>query len=381
MRLELEKKQQEEENVGDQMADNQGQSRALRDISGLTSMMETAGNDARAMPGVEPSGSNGGFTTLHYENHDVVGPSVVTTSCQPEVPGTREDSLDLYAIRDDCYASEDAVDGSQSSVVQRKLHPEFSQAFQNFSGDAQSAASTGSGGGGGGGGGGMSFQQSYQDYGSPYVTGLQSASRIPQFQPAPQFQSPPNPVAFAHYGPHYGAAGQDGAAVGLPASCAQMHHVTVQQQQQQPPPPPPALQQQQQQQQQQQRQQQHSSYDHATVFAQEDIANSAQYTNLTSSVQPMNTSVVQQMQQGKLEPFSELLNSRYSYYGEMHESQQHHGTYGGHASHGSSGKITEVVESEPVASEQQLPSESTPDDCDENFGEIIKKSMVETVSA
>ncbi|EZA62713.1 uncharacterized protein LOC105288071 [Ooceraea biroi] len=374
MRLELEKKQQEEESVGehDQMADNhQAHSRGgpLRDIGGLAGVMNTVGSDACVIPGVGPGGGGGGFTTLHYEtNHDVVGPSVVTAGCQQEVPGTREDSLDLYAIRDDCYASEDAVDG-QSGVVQRKLHPEFSQAFQSFSAGAQPApAGSGGGpGGGGGGGGGMSFQQSYQDYGSPYVTGLQSASRIPQFQPAPQFQSPPNPAAFTHYGP-YGTAGQDVRAVGLPASCAQVHQVSAQQQQQQPPPPPPP---------QQQQHQQHS-YD-AAVFAQEEAASNAQYTNLTSSVQPMN--VVQQMQQGKLEPFSELLSGRYSYYGEMHEPQQHHGTYGGHTGHGSAGKVAEMVEPGQVAVEQQLPPEGTTDDCDENFGEIIKKSMVETVSA
>lgn len=374
MRLELEKKQQEEENVGehDQMVDNQGQSRIggpLRDIGGLAGVMESTSSDACAIPGVGPGGGNGGFTTLHYEtNHELVGPSVVTAGCQPEVPGTREDSLDLYAIRDDCYASEDAVDGSQSGVIQRKLHPEFSQAFQSFSASAQSAATTGtgSGPGGGGGGGSISFQQSYQDYGSPYVTSLQSASRISQFQPTPQFQ-PPNPAAFVHYGP-YGTAAQDATAVGLSASCAQVHQVTAQQQQQQPPPP------------QQQQQQQHSSYD-AAVFAQEEAVSSAQYTNLTNSVQSMSTSVVQQMQQGKLEPFSELLSGRYSYYGELHEPQQHHGTYGGHTSHGSAGKIVEMIEPGQLTDGQQLPSEDTADDCDENFGEIIKKSMVETVSA
>lgn len=93
----------------------------------------------------------------------------------------------------------------------------------------------------------------------------------------------------------------------------------------------------------------------------------------------MNASVVQQMQHGKLEPFSELLSGRYSYYGEMHDPHQHHGTYGGHASHG---KVADMVEPGQVSGEQQLPApESTSDDCDENFGEIIKKSMVETVSA
>ncbi|XP_050461067.1 uncharacterized protein LOC126856535 isoform X2 [Cataglyphis hispanica] len=362
MRLELEKKQREEEGGehADQVADNQrqggrGNGGSLRDIDSLG--MEIAGRsgDACAIPG---PGGGGGFTTLHYETGHEGG--VVTASCQPEVPGTREDSLDLYAIRDDCYASEDTVDGSQSVAVQRKLHPEFGQAFQSFSTGAQNS--------GGGAGGGMSFQQSsYQDYVSSPYANLPSTSRVSQFQP-PQFQSSPNPAAFAHYGPYGGT--QDAASAALQGNCApQLHQVPS------APPPPPG--------QQQQQQQQHSSYD-ATVFAQDEATSTAQYTNLTNSVQPMNgTTVVQQMQ-GKLESFSDLLSGRYSYYGEMHEpQQQHHGTYGphggGHA--GATGKIAEMVV-EPchqVAGEQQ--SESTSEDCDENFGEIIKKSMVETVSA
>lgn len=89
----------------------------------------------------------------------------------------------------------------------------------------------------------------------------------------------------------------------------------------------------------------------------------------------MNPTVVQQMQ-GKLEPFSELLSGRYSYYGEIHEPQQHHSTYG---THGTAGKVAEMIESGQVTGEQQ--PDGTSEDCDENFGEIIKKSMVETVSA
>ncbi|XP_018405987.1 PREDICTED: uncharacterized protein LOC108782266 [Cyphomyrmex costatus] len=358
MRLELEKKQRDEDGGGDhdQVMDNQGQNgrgaRPLRNIGSLG--MEATVGDVCAIPGTGPGG--GGFTTLHYEtSHEGVGAGVA--GCQPEVPGTREDSLDLYAIRDDCYASEDAVDSSQSVVVQRKLHPEFGQAFQSFSPGVQNSATGGGGGGGGGGGSGsgMSFQQSsYQDYGSPYAS-LPSTSR---FQPPPpQFQSPPNPAAFAHYGPYGGP--QDAASTALQGGCTGQVH-------QMPQPPPP--------QGQQQQQQQHSSYD-ATVFAQDDATGTAQYTNLTNSVQPMNATVVQQMQ-GKLEPFSELLSGRYSYYGEMHEPQQHHGTYG---THGTAGKVAEMIEPSQVSSEQQPDGAS--EDCDENFGEIIKKSMVETVSA
>ncbi|XP_053982448.1 uncharacterized protein LOC128878345 [Hylaeus volcanicus] len=290
MRLELEKKQRDEEGTDHDVSDNQNGRSPLREIN-LGSVMEN--RNAECLSG-------GGFTTLHYENHDAADGG---TNCQPEIPGTREDSLDLYAIRDDCYPSEDTVDGTQGP--QRKLHPEFSQAFQTFSSQTNA---------------GVNFQQPpYQDY-QPYAN-LPSTSRV-QFQP--QFQAVPGNPGFSHYAPY----GQDSGSI--QGNC-QVH---------------PG---------------QHSSGYEAS-FAQDETTGS-QYTNL-NSVQPMNA--VQQM--GKLEPFSELLSGRYSYYGEM--EPQAHGTY-----HGNGAKV-EVEKSQ--GNEQQ--SEST-EECDENFGEIIKKSMVETVSA
>ncbi|CAL7935745.1 unnamed protein product [Xylocopa violacea] len=293
MRLELEKKQREEEEGADHEGnDNQNGRSPLREIN-LGSVIENRSPESCL--------NGGGFTTLHYENHDARDGG---TNCQPEVPGTREDSLDLYAIRDDCYPSEDTVDGTQGP--QRKLHPEFSQAFQTFSGQT---------------GAGVNFQQpTYQDY-QPYAN-LPSTSRV-QFQP--QFQTVPGNPGFSHYAPY----GQDNGSI--QGNC-QVHSG------------------------------QHSSSYEAS-FAQ-DEATGSQYTNL-NSVQPMNT-VVQQM--GQLEPFSELLSGRYSYYGEM--EPQAHSTY-----HGNAAKV-DIDKSQ--GNEQQ--SEST-EECDENFGEIIKKSMVETVSA
>ncbi|XP_033342404.2 AXIN1 up-regulated 1 isoform X5 [Megalopta genalis] len=293
MRLELEKKQREEEDGTDHDAsDNQNGRSPLREIN-LGSVMENRNTESCL--------TGGGFTTLHYENHDAGdgGPN-----CQPDVPGAREDSLDLYAIRDDCYPSEDTVDGTQGP--QRKLHPEFSQAFQTFSGQS---------------GAGVNFQQpAYQDY-QPYAN-LPSTSRV-QFQP--QFQAVPGTPGFSHYASY----GQD-AATTLQENC-QVH---------------PG---------------QHASA-YEAAFAQDETTGS-QYTNL-NSVQPH--AALQQM--GKLEPFSELLSGRYSYYGEM-EPPAAHGTY--HAN----GKV-EAEKSQGNAQQSEAAEE-----CDENFGEIIKKSMVETVSA
>ncbi|KAK2580968.1 hypothetical protein KPH14_006031 [Odynerus spinipes] len=295
MRLELEKKQRDEEGTDHESGteNRSNKSGPLRDIN-LGSLMDNSNTEACI--------SGGGFTTLHYENHDAGNGN---SNCQPEVPGTREDSLDLYAIRDDCYPSEETVDGTQAG--QRKLHPEFSQAFQTFSGQA---------------GANMNFQQTaYQEYQA--YTNLPSTSRV-QFQP--QFQPVPGGPGFSHYAVY----GQGGTSV--QESC-QVH---------------PG---------------QHST-NYETAFAQ-DEATGSQYTNL-NSVQPMNGAAVQQI--GKLEPFSELLAGRYSYYGEM--EPQAHGSYHGNAN--KEGDKNETTE------EQR--SEST-EECDENFGEIIKKSMVETVSA
>ncbi|XP_015191242.1 PREDICTED: uncharacterized protein LOC107074379 isoform X3 [Polistes dominula] len=295
MRLELEKKQRDEEGTDQEGTDNQtNKSGPLRDIN-LGSLIDNSNTEACI--------TSGGFTTLHYENHDTGNGS---TNCQTEVSGTREDSLDLYAIRDDCYPNEDTVDGTQGG--QRKLHPEFNQTFQTFSGQTAGAN--------------MNFQQTaYQDYQA--YTNLPSTSRV-------QFQSQFQPVSGSPGFSHYAVYGQDGTSV--QDSC-QVH---------------PG---------------QHSSSNYEANFAQDESTGS-QYTNL-NSVQPMNGGV---QQIGKLEPFSELLSGRYSYYGEI--EPQAHGTY-----HGNGNKEGEKNQ---TTDEQQ--SQST-EECDENFGEIIKKSMVETVSA
>lgn len=109
-------------------------------------------------------------------------------------------------------------------------------------------------------------------------------------------------------------------------------------------------------------------------FVQEDGAPS-QYTNL-NSVQPINA-VHHQL--GKLEPFSELLAGRYSYYGEV-EPQSHE-------SYPTTVTAKNDTENKPMQIQQQHTeinednSQNTAEECDEDFGEIIKKSMVETVSA
>ncbi|XP_011298078.1 uncharacterized protein Axud1 [Fopius arisanus] len=280
MRLELEKKQRDEDSTEHEPPLPRGP---------LREHHPTQIHDPTRPP---DTCLNNGFTTLHYDPHD-------PTVCQPLHPA-REDSLDLYAIRDDCYPSEETVDNPHNSP--RKLHPEFSQAFQPFSTQPFPP-------------------QAYPDYQS--YENLPSTSRT-QFPP--QFQSVPSNQNFSHYSSYQDTTMQQ--------SCHQhqQHQHPAQQHQQQ------------------------SIYE--TSFT--DDNGVQQYTNL-NSVQPMS-SVVQQM--GKLEPFSELLAGRYSYYGDVEPQPI-------------SSYHTNKIEEKVVVQ----PGDEGGDDCDENFGEIIKKSMVETVSA
>lgn len=308
MRLQLEKKQRDEDRTEHELLTNQSPLGPMREVASLlANPMDHPGS----MSGDPVSCMNaGGFTTLHYDNHDTA-----STSCQPVVHA-REDSLDLYAIRDDCYATETetiGVDGLQNA--QRKLHPEFGQAFQTFPVQQQQQQQQP----------GVGFAQGgYQDY-QTYQT-LATTSRS-QFQPQFQAMTPSASGGFSHY-----SYGQDASVMQAPC---------------QPHPGNP-----------------HHVYDN---YQQEDPVGPQQYTNL-NSVQPMNA-VVQQM--GKLEPFSELLAGRYSYYGDV-EPQP----LAGYQPHNGATRIDDE-ESQTVDNID----ETANDDCDENFGEIIKKSMVETVSA
>lgn len=314
MRLELEKKHRDEDCGELRDLDAQPLQGPLRGlpVTGMQDQVTDGSCGINSMNGMNGSG----FTTLHYPTQ------------QPEIPGTREDSLDLYAIRDDCYPTSEETDPTLQSHHRKLLHPgEFGQPFP-FHGPVNNPAGI------------QQFQQNtYQDY-SGYQT-LPSTSRG-QFH-HPQFQQ-------QHHGapsfPHYGGYGVTESAM---AGCHQTQNV----------------------------------YD---ANFPEDGAPS-QYTNL-SSVQPLVVGSTSHHQSiAKLEPFSELLAGRYSYYGEIEPSQSHV-TY--HQTGPSNGKGDAVeknigAEESSVVEEERNGNEQSVDipveDCDENFGEIIKKSMVETVSA
>ncbi|KAF7996491.1 hypothetical protein HCN44_002123 [Aphidius gifuensis] len=259
------------------------------------------------------------FTTLNYDNHETT-----TQSCQ-NIHTTRDNnSLDLYGIRDVCYQTDETIDNSN-----HKIHPEFNPTFQSFTPQQTTFSTT-----------------NYQDY-QTYDT-LPSTSSPSQFQP--QFQNVNQSQDINNF-THYSYVQNDQNSIANNSCQSQLQEQQHQQQSSSSSSSQP----------QQAQPQQQQIYDNN--FTQDDN-NSQQYTNLNSVQQPMNN-VVQQM--GKLEPFSELLAGRYSYYSDV--EPQPINNY-----HQNSNKVDDkIIESTNI--------QNNIDDCDENFGEIIKKSMVETVSA
>ncbi|XP_012257609.2 uncharacterized protein LOC105686917 isoform X2 [Athalia rosae] len=169
---------------------------------------------------------------------------------QPEIPGTREDSLDLYTIRD-----EDAVDSGEQSLHHRKfIHPsEFSQVFQPFPGTGNNGDAEGL----------QHYPQTsyHPDYHQAYQT-LPSTSRG-QFHPQ-----------FSQYG------------YGPESSSSSTHHH-------------------------QQSQNYGDTYQQndLTASSQYTNLNSVQQNNHHHH---HHHNVMQQQQVGTLEPFSEILSGRYS---------------------------------------------------------------------
>lgn len=100
----------------------------------------------------------------------------------------------------------------------------------------------------------------------------------------------------------------------------------------------------------------------------QDETSESQYTNLNAVQPPMNA-VVQQM--NKLEPFSELLAGRYSYLSDVESNP---------VSYPTQVQAEHVETPLPKDENEVVARDDNPTD-DDNFGEIIKKSMVETVSA
>lgn len=328
----------------------------LRDVS-LNSHVE-----------VESCVHSGSFTNLHY-GAPGEGPGTHPSNTQPnfaDLPA-REDSLDLYTFREDCYSEENSAGGESNSVDQtgvdgRKLPPH--QVFPPPSFHFAAAADP-------------RFAPDFQ------TAGTASYPSAPNQYP-PQYQQPgfaefPPPVQ--HGGGVFGGGGYMYGAEFNPAKQgleADYHH-------------------------------QHASagtnngYDAfssasasepftavataaSTVVASEPKDGQQQYTSL-HPVCPMGNG-------GKLESFSELLHGRYAYsaYDDATSvpyvatvtdvnNQQQQPTPQQQQQEMTKCEAPSIGGSTSTNNSNNIVEGSNTEDCDENFGEIIKKTMVETVSA
>lgn len=108
-----------------------------------------------------------------------------------------------------------------------------------------------------------------------------------------------------------------------------------------------------------------ANYEH---FTGENFSSGEAKENQYTSLNPIGAN-------NKIESFSELLNGRYNYTG-YEESGSFHGLEGGETSSNANERVAKSVANTTNGS-----TANGSEECDENFGEIIKKSIVETVSA
>lgn len=301
MRLELEKKQKVEEENANKL-EKKSESNWMhnerlsagyhkQESEELSTKFATKYNGNREDK-VESRLHNGNFTNLHY---GAPGEGPGTQQHNPTNFGdlpTREDSLDLYTFREDCYQEEANSDG-----VERKA-PHFNPG-QGFHFPDPRFSDVGFPG--------TPYPAVPNQYTQPYQSGFGDFA-APTFNP-------------------YGNIYTEFAAKPLEDNSFQQHHQT-------------------------------NSFDDG--FSEESKEN--QYTSLTS-VGSTN----------KIESFSDLLHGRYGYVNYEDPSAFHTLTPSQDQTNNSCTENGEKYENGN--------NSGGADDCDENFGEIIKKSMVETVSA
>lgn len=291
MRLELEKKQKvEEENAGksEKKEDWMNNERlAGYEKEGSEEVKGTVKYSASREVKIESRLHNGNFTNLHY-GAPGEGPGANSTNFG-DLP-TREDSLDLYTFREDCYQ-----EGANSNGMERKpVHFTPGQGF-HFP------------------------DPRFSDVGFP---GTPYPAAVPSNQYTQPYQSGFGDFAAPTFNP-YGGIYTEFGTKSLEDNF----------------------------------QQHTSNFDGLTEESKEN-----QYTSLTS-VGSTN----------KVESFSDILHGRYGY-------TNYDDTSSFHALTPSQDQINNTT-AENGEKYENANNAGNGDECDENFGEIIKKSMVETVSA
>lgn len=283
----------------------------LRDVN-LNSQME-----------VESCVHSGSFTNLHY-GAPGEGPGHQPPPSFENLPA-REDSLDLYTFREDCYPEETESNNQQTdqSGTERKMAPQPFQPPNFHFSDPRFSHDVG-------------FQNATYQH-NPNVSNHNHQYQQPYQAGFAEF-APPQHGVFTPY--MYGAEFNANPTGTKPLESEFHHHNNG-----------------------------YDTFSSQNEFA--EVKNEQQYTSL-HPVCPVG---------GKLESFSELLQGRYGYPAYDDSS----GSYVAPLTHAdatpANGQDIKCEGSNIDGSSVPQTSNDTNDDCDENFGEIIKKTMVETVSA
>ncbi|RZC40065.1 hypothetical protein BDFB_001370 [Asbolus verrucosus] len=324
MRLELEKKQEKEEEMKAEKKDNsnwmenerlnvgyqvkqEGGAQAASGVKGGAKYNN--GNLLRDARDVENCVHDGSFTNLHY-GAPGEGPGQIPHNPQgfSDLPA-REDSLDLYTFREDWYGDDTARDGPVAERNKQQQHPH--QPFPPPSSQ------------------GFHFPDPrFSDVGFP-------AGASPYPPPSNQYTQPYQ-SNFADFTPVFGPYG---GGIYSPEFGAKPLEGNFQQNA--------------------------NGYEHfaGDNFSSNVEAKENQYTSLN----PVGAN-------NKIESFSDLLNGRYNYPG--YEDTNNFNNLNP-SDVPASNNPDRVQKCESNATNANTNSE----DCDDNFGEIIKKSMVETTSA
>ncbi|XP_018329225.1 uncharacterized protein LOC108739706 isoform X2 [Agrilus planipennis] len=314
MRLELEKKQKEAEQNMERV--NKNPNLAWMQNERLAGYVEQSERDQNnkyngnfirdvnlnSNMEMESCVHNGNFTNLHY-GAPGEGPGNIPAhnSSFADLPA-REDSLDLYTFREDCYHDV----GKDTTSLERKQPFPSSQGFHFPDPRFPETGFTSSG---------SSYPTTSNQYAQPYQ------SNFPEFSPV--F----SPYA-GMYTPEFGNKSfengflQSGNLENFPSNTTDNFSASVE-------------------------------------------PKENQYTSLS----PMGTN-------NKIESFSDLLNGRYNY--STYDESNNYAVLGNSSMSDGAPDGQRVLREK---GESSTSTSTTSDDCDENFGEIIKKTMVETVSA
>lgn len=355
MRLGLEKKSEENISKSDHWPDASSRlSMASTSYSQSDSLMcESSSNNSNKYNGnllrdvslsshleVESCVNTGTFSNMHYDNANAAKPN--NLQC-------REDSLDLYTFREDNYNEENCnnVDGASPRV---QPAAEQSQQLENYATNNAKSKT-------------LPFTESnHSNFSSnPPLSRFScdinfsypqhhDANHYPNQQfPAASFEDftqSTMPNAFNHYNPMYM---NDYNKTNVPENQESQsnnpeYHAPSNNYAYRSSDP---------------------CYPHAT-----DVKEPNQYTNLNSAAYPLSN---------KLESFSELMQGRYTY--NSYESGENMQPVAPAAEQVNSAESNSNSTPMAESSTSACPPQANASENDENFGEIIKKTMVETVSA